>query len=261
MLKKILIFIFIGSLGANIFSIYVLDKALFYRKNLTHIEQSFPNKGLHLRSVKQLTNSGFDKTAVFIGGSFVKFWFFPDDLSIKISNQGGLEDTISQDYNKMKTEILDSGVDYVFINSGFCEIHNAINSTKNVDVVIDKNFALFKKIIKLAQDDNIIPVLTTLTPVRPVFLFPYSRLFSFSSVNKERENSALEKYNTMIRKYAVDNNFSLIDFHNAVKDKDGFLKKEFSITDGEHLDIEAYNYLNLFLKKEIANILAKKLEE
>jgi len=261
MLKKILVFIFIGSLGANFFSIYILDKALFYRKNLTHIEANFPNKGLHIRSVKQLTNSGFDKTAAFIGGSFVKFWFFPDDLPIKISNQGGLEDKVIQDYGKMQNDILGSGIDYVFINSGFCEIHTAISSKRDVGEVIAKNFTLLKKIIKLAQEDNIIPVVTTLTPVRPVFLFPYSRLFSFSSDKKNRENRALNKYNAMIRKYAADNNLSLIDFHNVVKDKDGLLKKEFSITDGEHLDIEAYNYLNLFLGKEITKILDKNRQK
>jgi hypothetical protein len=85
MAKKIFVLIFIGSLGANFFSIYILDRALFYRKNLMQIEQSFPNKGLHIRSVKQLSDTGFDKKAVFIGGSFVKFWFFPDDLPIMIS--------------------------------------------------------------------------------------------------------------------------------------------------------------------------------
>jgi len=256
--KKIFVLILIGSLGANFFSIYILEKALFYRKNLTHIEKKFPNQGLHIRSVKQISDSGFDKVAAFIGGSFVKFWFFPDDLPLKISNQGGLEDKISQDYGKMQNDIIGSGTDYVFINSGFCEIHTAINSERNVDEVIDKNFAMLKKIIFLAQNDNITPVLTTLTPVRPVFLFPYSRSFSIGSVYKDRENNAIEAYNFKIKKYAVDNNLYLIDFHNAVKDKHGILKKEFSITDGEHLDIGAYNYLNSFLRKEIKKIINKK---
>ncbi|MBU2628373.1 MAG: hypothetical protein KKE61_07140 [Proteobacteria bacterium] len=261
MLKKILILIFIGSLGANFFSIYVLDKALFYRKNLTHIEQRFPNEGLHIRNVKKISTSGFDKIAVFIGGSFVKFWFFPEDLPVKIFNQGGLEEKISTDYDKLKEKIIGSNVDYLFINSGFCEIHTAIQSGKDPEDAINHNFELFKKIVQSALNDSIIPIITTLTPVRPVFLLPYSRLFSIGSDKKNQENKALEKYNNMIRNYAFDNNLFLIDFNAAVKDKEGLLKKEFSITDGEHLDIEGYHFLDNFLRQEITRILNKQLQK
>jgi hypothetical protein len=39
--------LFICSLGANMFSLYVLDKALFYRKQLGHIAAADEN-GVHL---------------------------------------------------------------------------------------------------------------------------------------------------------------------------------------------------------------------
>ncbi len=259
MLKKIIIFLFVGSLTANFFSLYILDKALFYRKNLNYIEQEFPNRGFHITSVSQMSHSGFDRTGVFIGGSLVKFWFLPHDLPVKLFNYGGSEEKIRTDYEKMEKDIKGSGVDYVFINSGFCEIHTAVNSGKNIDVVIKNNFILLKKIVEAAKADNIIPVVTTLTPVRPVFLFPYSGWFSRGlSANKAEENRAIEEYNRLIREYAQQKNLFLIDFHEALKGRDGLLAKKFSLTDGEHINIAGYNYLDNFLRKKVTRLKACK---
>ncbi len=258
MLKKIFIILFIGSLVANLFSLYILDKALFYRKNLNHIELIYPNKGVHIVSVKKFASAGFDKTAVFIGGSFVKLWFLPVDLPVRIFNDGGTEEKIRRGYEKLKDDIIGSGVDYLFINSGFCEIHTAVNAGKDVAAVVRKNFNLLKKIVETAKSDHIIPVLTTMSPVRPVFLFPYSGWFSRGlTANKKKENENLEKYNNMIRMYALKNKIFLIDFNKVLKDKNGLLKKEFSVTDGEHIDIAGYNFLNRFLRKKI-NELARQ---
>lgn len=255
MLKKILILIFIGSLGANFYSLFILDKALFYRANLRHFENLFPNQGLHIRTVKELKETQFNNTAAFIGGSFVRYWFFDDQLPIKISNQGGVEDQISEDLEKVENDILGSGVDYVFINSGFCEIRTAVITGKDVDAVIHRNFMELKKIVQLLQEDGIIPVLTTLTPVRPVFIFPYMRVLSINSNKKDVENLAYSEYNERIRQYAKQNNILLIDFHAAMKDQEGYLKKEFSITDGEHITYQGYRFLNLFFRDELGKLI------
>jgi lysophospholipase L1-like esterase len=252
--KKVFILFFIGSLGANFFSLYVLDKAFFYRKHLSYQEESFPNKGLHIRTAQELKKLGVPDTAAFIGGSFVKFWHFPDDMSLRISNQGGLEDKVSQDLEKMQHDIAGSGVDYVIINSGFCEIHNAVMKKGNVEMVIDNNFSILQQIVQLAEENDIIPVLSTLTPVRPVFLFPFTRMISIPSDKKDLENQAFEKYNSLIQSFANKNKLPLIDFHSVMKDEHGQLKKEFSITDGEHIDLEGYHFLNQFLRKELTRL-------
>lgn len=252
MSKKLLVVLLIGSLGANFFSLYILDKALFYRKHLSHIENTFPNRGARLAEVQDLTGPLPEKTGVFIGGSLVKFWFLPQDLPVLISNQGGLEEKISVDYQKMKSEITGSGADYVFINSGFCEIHTAVNAEKDVDAVIDRNFEYLKKIVRSAQNDGIMPVLTTLTPVRKAFVFPYTKFLSIPSKKKQTENKAIKKYNRMIRQYAEQKSLPLIDFEKACSNEDGRLKKKYSVTDGEHLDLAGYQRLNRLLKERVS---------
>lgn len=248
MIKKIVVLIFIASLGANIFSLYVLDKALFYRKQLGHIEQSFFNQGVHVKTVPELSRTGIDPAGVFVGGSMIKFWFLPHDLPMAVSNQGGLEEKISVDFQKLTNEILGSGVDYLFINSGFCGIHNAINAGKDVNAVISRNMQYMEKITDTALGDGIIPVITTLSPVRPAFIFPNLKLFSRPSQKKQSENAAIQEYNQLLRQFAADRNLFLIDFEKALQNEKGFLKKQFSVTDGEHLDIPGYARLDAVFK-------------
>ena len=69
---------------------------------------------------------------------------------------------------------------------------------------------------------------------------------------------AIQKYNEMIRRYASDNHIQLIDFEKALTDEDGFLKKEYSVTDGEHLDIEGYHQIGILFKDALIKILADK---
>lgn len=258
MLKKIFVVIFIGSLGANFFSLYLLDKALFLRKHIQQTENSFINQGIHLKTVEEASKAWIDQLGVFIGGSFVKFWYLPHDLPIMISNQGGMEEKIITDYQKLQNNIIGSGIDFLFINSGFCEIHTAINTGKDVDTVIDNNFSYLKKIVEDSVSNGITPVITTLSPIRPVFIFPYTKLFSISSEKKRKENKAIQKYNQMLRLYASDNMIYLVDFEKILADDQGFLKKEFSVTDGEHIDVEGYDYLDVFFKKTLIKILAEK---
>jgi lysophospholipase L1-like esterase len=256
MLKKFFVILFIGSLGANFFSLYVLDKALFFRKHIRHIEQSSVNQGVHLRTVDDLSKSGIKPSGVFIGGSLVKFWNFKNDLPLAISNQGGLEEKINTDYQKFKDNILGSGIDLLFINSGFCEIHTAVNAGKDVDAVINNNFNILKQIIEESLADGMVPVATTLLPVRPVIVFPYTKFLSIPSRKKITENKAIQEYNQMIRQYASNHHLYVIDFEKALADEHGFLKRVYSVTDGEHLDIGGYQQMDKVFAEGLMKILA-----
>ncbi|MCA1786845.1 MAG: hypothetical protein LC657_12795 [Desulfobacteraceae bacterium] len=234
------------------FSLYVLDKALFYRKQLGHIEQHFFNQGVHLKTVSALARTGIEPVGVFIGGSLVRYWFLPHDLPMAVSNQGGLEEKISVDFQKLTNGILGSGIDYLFINSGFCEIHTAVNTGRDVNAVIKNNMQYMKKITDAALADGITPVITTLSPVRPAFVFPAMKWVSRPSQKKQRENAAIQEYNQLLRQYAADRNLDVIDFEKALENEEGLLQKQFSVTDGEHLDIAGYARLNSVFKDALA---------
>lgn len=225
---------------------------MFYRKQLGHMEQSFFNQGVRLKTVPELSRTGIDPAGVFIGGSLIKYWFLPHDLPVAISNQGGLEEKISVDYQKLMNDILGSGIDYLFINSGFCEIHTAIHAGKDATAVIQRNMQYMEKITAAALDDGILPVITTLSPVRSAFVFPTMKFFSRPSQKKEKENAAIQDYNRLLRKHASDRNIFFIDFEKVLQDEKGFLKKQFSLTDGEHLDMEGYARLNALVRDALA---------
>ena len=254
LIKKIIPFLLFLSFLANIVSLYVLDKALFYRSEITALEQRFPNQGIHLTTAVQTADADLHPSGVFLGGGLVRLWYLPPDLPIALSNQSGIEEKISVNYDKLLTFVVPSKVDYLILNGGFCEIHTAVNSGKAVEPVIQRNFQYLKKIVETTKQHHIIPVLTTLTPVRSRFLFPTSGLLEIPSEKKERENASLEQYNELIRTYAADNKIALIDFHDVMKDGSGALKKEFAITDGEHINAKGYRFLNIFLKKELERV-------
>lgn len=257
-MNKIVYLILCISVAANVASLYVLDKALFYRSEIITLEQNFPNQGIHVTTEQQMKDADLHPSGVFLGGGLVRLWYLPPDLPVILSNQSSIEEKISTNYEKMKAFVVSSKADYVFLNGGFCEIHTAVNAGRDVETVIKSNFEYLKNIVAMALQNNITPVLTTLTPVRPRFIFPTTGLLEIASVKKEQENEALEIFNGLIRKYASDNNINLIDFHTVMKDENGELKKEYSITDGEHLNARGYQFLNRFLKEQVEIIVIDK---
>jgi lysophospholipase L1-like esterase len=115
--------------------------------------------------------------------------------------------------------------------------------------------------VSLAQQSGISPILTTLTPVGPRFLFPYLRRGEFSWKNKEAENEAIQEFNNLLRNYARKNEIPLIDFHKALTDANGILIRRYSIVDGEHINHEGYALLSLFLQKNLEAIFHNQKEK
>ena len=250
----VIILLFISILG-NFIGLYVLDKALYYWDFIRYVEREYPNEGLHLRNSGEIRSANVDKLGVFIGGSLVRYWFLPDEFPMHIVIKGGIEEKISTTYERFGDTVIKAGTDYVLINAGFCEIHTAVHSGRDAMPVIEKNFEYAKKIVAQSRANKIVPILTTLTPVRPRFLFPRMRRLDYSARHKREENEALEAFNDLLRNLSKEEGIALIDFHRAFSDEKGELIRRYAVTDGEHLNYEGYIFLSQFLKEELEKIL------
>ena len=257
----IIFFLLFASVMANILSVLVLDKALHYRDHIRYIEREFPNEGLHLTSSNDIRSANLENLVVFMGGSLVRYWIFPRDFDFHVVNMGGIEEKTATTMYKFKEMVVKMNPDYVLVTAGFCEIHTAVHNRKDVSPIIEKNFAYIQDMVSLAQQSHITPILATLTPVGPRFLFPYLRRGQFSWKNKKAENEAIQKFNHLLRNYARKKKIPLIDFHKALTDANGVLIRRYSIVDGEHVNHEGYAFLSLFLEKNLEAIFHNQKEK
>ncbi len=245
------------SVFANMFSLVVLDRALFYRDHIRNQENAYVNEGLHLddnNKIRLLSESG-EKLGVFIGGNLVRYWFFPTDLPLVIVNRGRIEEKISVTLSRFPETVLAVDADYVIINAGFCEIFTTINAGRDSEPVMQKDFQLLQAIVALALAHGVQPILTTLPPVRPHIILPYTKLFEYHGEYIDRENEAFARYNQLLRDFCRQQYLPLIDFHAVLVDEVGQLAREYAGSDGEHLSDAGYEILNRTLQQRLTEIV------
>ena len=250
----LVLFLLIVSLLMNGAALLVLDKLLYYRDYISWIEDKYLNEGVRLTTSRELRAANLDRLGVFLGGDLGRFWFFSTKFPYKIANKSGREEPTAVTYEKFDEDVIQAGADFVLINTGFCDLYSAIHTGKRIEPVIEQNFDFTKKMVSLAQKNNILPILTTLSPVRPRFLLPNLRMWDYSSKNKKAENKAYREYNALLQDYCREKGVALIDFHEALSDEKGELNQQYSITDGEHINYEGYTFLTYFLEEELNRI-------
>lgn len=246
---------FISLLG-NLFGFYLLDKTLHYRETNRFFEESFPNEGLHLVTAQDLTSANIDRLGIFVGGGLPRYWFIPNDFPFKIANRSGPEESISTTWSRFDETVIRSDADFVLINAGFCDIYNAIHDERDVVEVLDKTLDFTIKMAAKAKAHQILPILTTLTPVRGRFLLPHLKWFTYSTKHKTAENAAFREMNRRLLELSRTEGVPLIDFHKALCDEEGLLDLAYSLQDGEHLSLEGYHRLTDLLEEELERIFS-----
>lgn len=113
---------------------------------------------------------------------------------------------------------------------------------------------LMKQWIKGCQEENIIPIPTTVVPVTR--LHSYKLIFinivkgrnPFRSGNPlcHRRNTAILEYNDWIRTYCERNGLSYLDLETAVRysGNNRFLREDLASVDGLHINAKAYKILD-----------------
>ncbi len=255
--KKILSVLLI-SIGCNLISLFVFDKMLHYREFVRYIDTSFPNEGVRLADSAAVRSANIENLGVFVGGNLPRYWFFPSDFPYHIANRSGVEETMMDTLKRFEETVIRAGADFVIINAGFCNLVTAVRQGRAPEPVIEENFRIIKEIAEVARQNSIVPILSSLPPVRPRFLLPHLKMLAYSAKHKAEENKAIVQFNTLVQKYSEENHLSFIDFHKALSDEKGELIKKYSITDGEHLNYEGYVYLSSFLRSKLDRIFKEK---
>lgn len=234
----------------------VADRAAYYHAELTWVEQVHPQEGLRLIHPQEIAQAAGPNLWACVGGSLFYYWFPPQDPQIRVVNWGGLEEKAETTWKRFPQTVGAVGARYVLINAGFCEIHTAVHTGRPVEPVYSSNIRYVKKMVEDAKTYGVVPVVSTLSPVRPRFLLPQTRWISIPSLKKKRENEAIAAYNGMLRKYCESAGVRLIDIHGALSDENGELGKEWAVLDGEHLSSRGYERLSRFLVEQMQAVMA-----
>lgn len=242
------------SLAGNLAGLVVLDKAMHYREKIRFVEETFPNEGLRLVEPGLIRVAGIEDLGVFVGGGLARHWFLPANLPFAIANLSGMEESITTTAERFEENVIASGAAFVIINAGFCDIYNAIQDGRDLLPVLEKIEGLTRRMVQQARTHEVVPIVTTLTPVRGRFLLPHQRLIEYSTRNKAAENSAYREMNRRLAALSASERIPLIDFHEALCDEDGFLARAYALPDGEHIHLDGYRHLTGFLQNELQRI-------
>jgi lysophospholipase L1-like esterase len=170
-------------------------------------------------------------------------------------NYGGIEESTVDTSAKLKMFAAELKPEFVVINAGFCQIRTTVHNKQDVAQAIDSIMHNLHLMADEAKSRGIIPILSTLPPVRPVYLLPYSGLIGLPSREKPILNEAIQNINAKVKQLARERNLPFVDFHKALADETGLLRKEYSLSDGEHLNWEGYRAMSDFFVRELTPII------
>jgi lysophospholipase L1-like esterase len=236
-----------------------VDRALHYREQIVHLEEGFYNEGLRLVDSRDIARPREKPVVACIGGSLFRYWHLPADGPVHFVNKGGVEEKTKTTLQRMEQTVLAVQADSVLINAGFCGIHTAVYSGGDIAATQRSIVQTTSEIVAKARKHGIEPVLTTLQPVRPRTVFPYTGWIEYDKEKKRRENEAIRTVNTMLRDFARSNDVRLIDFHAALVNDSGRLRKQLALQDGEHLNWRGYRELKEALSAELEARKSSKL--
>ncbi len=177
---------------------------------------------------------------VFLGDSITEDWYkhFPEFfIANNFANRGISGQITSQMLLRFSADVISLQPKYVFILGGINDI--AENFGKMPLEMSLKNLAMM---CDLAIANNIIPIISTLTPVNSFFwkpqICPKNDIFNF---------------NENLKKMASEKKIQVLDLYGVLKDSENNLPDLYSV-DGGHLTEQAYSLLNGIIVDYFKNI-------
>lgn len=256
-LKKFIWFILIISVVGNLLALGILDRTLFYRDKIAAEESAFFNQGLRITRSALIRQADYPQLGILLGGNVIRYWYLPSDEATPLANFGGMEEKAEETYTKLKQLVTEMSPRFVIINVGFCQIHTAVYAERDVEAAITGNLDYLRQMVDVASGYDVIPILSSLAPVRATHFLPFTGLFERSSAKKDTENKAIREYNTLVKRLAGERGLPFLDFHAVLVNVEGQLQKSYALTDGEHLNQAGYQALNTFLNGQLVKLLAE----
>ena len=212
----------------SIFALSLLYYAAFAQDDFRY---DWPRYSYYAESNKLVKEK---PVAVLFGDSITRNWYKND--SQWLSDNGFIGRGISGQTTmhmlpRFRPDVLELNPKYVVILAGINDI-----ACNNGYIKLENIFKNILSMVELAIAHGISPVLCTLTPA--------------GEIGWRREvgdpRPRIDSLNTMILKYAADNNIPVADYHSAMKTADGAMDPTY-ITDAVHPNLAGYKVMEKVL--------------
>mgnify|MGYP002860071927 FL=1 len=193
-------------------------------------------------------NIANEKKVIFFGNSITQVWsdytdFFSDNGYL---NKGISGQTTDQMLVRFKKDIIDEKADCVIILAGINDL-----AENNGPITLEQIFENIKSMVKIANDNNIKVVLSSILPAYEFLwnpgIYPSDDIISL---------------NKNIRDFCKSGNATYVDYHTSMKDKRNGLRDDYTYWrddfngyDGVHPNKKGYLKMEKFISKSIKKIL------
>ena len=193
-------------------------------------------------------NVAKEKKVIFFGNSITQVWsdytdFFSDNGYL---NKGISGQTTDQMLVRFKKDIIDEKADCVIILAGINDL-----AENNGPITLEQIFENIKSMVKIANDNNIKVVLSSILPAYEFLwnpgIYPSDDIISL---------------NKNIRDFCKSGNATYVDYHTSMKDKRNGLRDDYTYWrddfngyDGVHPNKKGYLKMEKLISKTIKKIL------
>ena len=188
------------------------------------------------------------KKVIFFGNSITQVWsdytaFFSDNGYL---NKGISGQTTDQMLVRFKKDIVDEKADCVIILAGINDL-----AENNGPITLEEIFENIKSMVKIANDNNIKVVLSSILPAYEFLwnpgIYPSDDIISLNKKIRDFCKSGNAKY--------VDYHTSMKDKRNGLRDDYTYWRDDFNGYDGVHPNKKGYLKMEKIISKTIKKIL------
>ena len=198
---------------------------------------------------------------VIIGASYAKGLDVDSILGMKVVNKGVAGEQSGEMLARFEEDVVALNPETVII-WGF--INDIFRSDRGqMDVTVEQAKRNFEKMVELAREAGIRPILATEVTVRARDSWKEKLAALIGELlGKESYQRYVNKHvidiNEWIKRYAKVNDLMLLDFQAVLSDGEGIRRKEYATSDGSHISKKGYNRLIVYTKKTLQELGAEK---
>ncbi|VAW73270.1 hypothetical protein MNBD_GAMMA15-654 [hydrothermal vent metagenome] len=192
--------------------------------------------------------------AVVIGASYAQSWNVDRLDGLKVVNAGVDGQQSFELLERFQHDVLDRKPRMVVIWGYINDIHR--NPRDKIDQTKQRAKDSFIKMVELAQQNDVIPVLATEVTIRPPDGWKETVMGWIGDLRGKQGyqayvNQHVSQLNIWLRRYAAENGLRLLDFEPLLAGKDGVRLERFATPDGTHINAAAYKRLSEYTQTQL----------
>jgi lysophospholipase L1-like esterase len=195
---------------------------------------------------------------VLIGASYAKGWSLEEIAGMTVINKGISGEQSFEMLSRFQEDVISlkpkAVIIWGFINDIFRSKREEIDST------IERAKKSFKEMVKLSQENGIIPILATEVTIRPKegwkeTIAGWVGWLMGKKSYQDYINQQVLDMNQWLKNYAKENNLLILDLQPVISGKHGKRMKEYATNDGSHISKKGYERLTLYARGILAGYL------